>query len=42
MLSAATCAFIPKYHCLPFAVCCISARAGSSLFFVELGALMIV
>ena len=36
----AMCAFIPKYHCWPLAVCCISGSL-SSLFFVELGALMI-
>ena len=38
LLSTPTCAFIPKYHCLPFLVWCISGSRLSSRFFVEEGA----
>src|SRR4029077_8346410 len=42
LLSTATCAFIPKYHWLPFLVWCISGSRFCSRFLVELGACMIV
>ncbi len=38
LLSTPTCAFMPKYHCLPFLVWCISGSRCCSRFFVELGA----
>src|SRR6202007_2856624 len=41
-LSTPRCAFIPKYHWLPFFVWCISGSRALSAFLVEDGALMIV
>jgi len=41
-LSTPMWAFMPKYHGLPFFVWCISGSRFRSLFFVELGALMMV
>src|SRR6476646_9347844 len=41
-LSTPKCAFIPKYHWLPFLVWCISGSRAFSAFLVEDGALMIV
>src|ERR1700746_363859 len=38
LLSTPTCAFIPKYHCFPFRVWCISGSRLCSRFLVELGA----
>src|SRR5207302_1755473 len=38
LLSTPTCAFIPKYHCLPFFVWCISGSRCCSRFLVEVGA----
>jgi hypothetical protein len=35
-------AFMPKYHCSPFFVWCISGSRSPSWFLVELGAEMIV
>src|SRR5437870_2842267 len=37
LLSTPTCAFIPKYHCLPFFVWCISGSRCCSRFLVEVG-----
>jgi hypothetical protein len=36
--STPMCAFIPKYHCSPFLVWCISGSRSPSAFLVELGA----
>ena len=36
------CAFMPKYHWLPFLVWCMSGSRLPSRFFVELGAAMMV
>src|SRR5437016_8685617 len=42
LLSTPTCAFIPKYHCLPFFVWCISGSRCCSRFLVEVGACRMV
>src|SRR6202521_4742086 len=42
LLSTPTCAFIPKYHCLPFLVWCISGSRRCSRFLVEVGACKMV
>ena len=41
-LSTPRWAFIPKYHCFPFFVWCISGSRARSLFFVEEGAARIL
>jgi hypothetical protein len=41
-LSTPKCAFMPKYHWLPFLVWCISGSRALALFLVEDGALMMV
>src|SRR5437667_411146 len=42
LLSTPTCAFIPKYHCWPFFVWCISGSRCCSRFLVEVGACKMV
>jgi hypothetical protein len=42
MMSVPICAFIPKYHWLPFLVWCMSGSRAFALFLVEDGAAMIV
>ena len=41
-VSVPTWIFMPKYHCCPLRVCCISGSRVFVAFFVELGAAMIV
>src|SRR6266849_2788616 len=42
LLSTPTCAFIPKYHCFPFFVWCISGSRCCCWFLVEVGACRMV
>src|SRR5438309_4795751 len=42
LLSTPTCAFIPKYHWLPFLVWCISGSRCCSRFLVDVGACRMV
>src|SRR5260370_32329359 len=42
LLCTPTCAFIPKYHCFPFFVWCISGSRCCSRFLVDVGACRMV